>query len=283
VIVFDDVSTLVQAQRDAAWAEVARRMAHEIKNPLTPIQLSAERVRHKYLAQLPEEERGPLERGTRTIIEQVEALKSLVNAFADYGRAARMEPRPVELNDLIRDVVELYRAERGVKSEDVIPLRAADDQDAAPVALRLELDPTLPTISADAGRLRQLLHNLLLNARDALKGVAKPGVRLRTRTHAEGVELAIEDNGPGFPEALMRRLFEPYVTSKEKGTGLGLAIVKRIVEEHGGSIEAMNLKSGGAGVVMRLPLVANTTGVDNGAAPRGTSAGTLPRREGERS
>ncbi len=258
VIVFDDATALIQAQRDAAWAEVARRMAHEIKNPLTPIQLSAERIRHKYLAQLPEKERATLDRATRTIIEQVEALKSLVNAFADYGRASRMEPRPVELNDLIRDVVELYRAERGVRTGDTLALRAADNSASATVMLRLELDPQLPAISADPGRLRQVLHNLLLNARDALAESAQPTIRLRTCLRGEGVELSVKDNGPGFPEAFMRRLFEPYVTSKEKGTGLGLAIVKRIVEEHGGTIEAMNLKDGGATVTLHLPLVAST-------------------------
>jgi nitrogen fixation/metabolism regulation signal transduction histidine kinase len=278
VVVFDDVSALVQAQRDAAWADVARRMAHEIKNPLTPIQLSAERVRHKYLAQLPEEDRATLDRGTRTIIEQVEALKSLVNAFADYGRASHMEPRAVDLNDLVRDVVELYRAERGVKSADLIPLRAADSQHAGTVTLKLELDPSLPSITADPGRLRQLLHNLLLNARDALGETPTPVVRLRTRVRADGIELAIEDNGPGFPEAMMQRLFEPYVTSKEKGTGLGLAIVKRIIEEHGGHIEAANLPGGGASVILRLPLVAHPPAVEN--EPARALPGLARRGEG---
>jgi nitrogen fixation/metabolism regulation signal transduction histidine kinase len=274
VIVFDDATALIQAQRDAAWAEVARRMAHEIKNPLTPIQLSAERVRHKYLNQLPEEERATLDRATRTIIEQVEALKTLVNAFADYGRASRMEPRAVELNDLIRDVVEMYRAERGVKGGEMVPLRATSDQQS-PVNLKLELDPNLPSIHADPGRLRQVLHNLLLNARDALADTARPTIHLHTHRRADGVELAIEDNGPGFPEGMMRRLFEPYVTSKEKGTGLGLAIVKRIVEEHGGSIEAKNLKDGGATVTLRLPLIA--------AAPLGEHDAARAQRLGERS
>jgi nitrogen fixation/metabolism regulation signal transduction histidine kinase len=262
VVVFDDVTTLIQAQRDAAWAEVARRMAHEIKNPLTPIQLSAERVRHKFLAQLPEDDRATLDRATRTIIEQVEALKSLVNAFASYGRVSRLDPRPVELNDLVRDVVELYRVERGVKSDDVVPLRPIRDQQP-PVTLRLDLDGALPPIAADAGRLRQVLHNLLLNARDALAETPTPVIRVSTQLRRDSVELAVEDNGPGFPESLMRRLFEPYATSKEKGTGLGLAIVKRIVEEHGGSIEAINLKGGGATVVLRLPLVATVPAVEN--------------------
>jgi signal transduction histidine kinase len=131
------------------------------------------------------------------------------------------------------------------------------------VTLKLELDPTLPPITADPGRLRQLLHNLLLNARDALGETPTPAIRLRTRKREDGIELAIEDNGPGFPEAMMQRLFEPYVTSKEKGTGLGLAIVKRIVEEHGGSIEAANLPGSGATVILYLPLVANPPAVEN--------------------
>ncbi|MEK7697772.1 MAG: ATP-binding protein, partial [Pseudomonadota bacterium] len=270
VVVFDDATALIQAQRDAAWGEVARRMAHEIKNPLTPIQLSAERIRHKYLKKLPDEERETLDRATRTIVEQVESLKSLVNAFSDYARAGGMRSGPVKLNDLIRDVVELYRSETNVeevsarakKSKsggDVVPLRRTSPKGAGKaVTLRLELESRLPAISADAGRLRQVLHNLLLNARDALAGRARPLVRLRTRTLAEKgasfVELRVEDNGPGFPEAMLGRLFEPYVTSKEKGTGLGLAVVKRIVEEHGGGIAAENLVEGGACVTIRLPV-----------------------------
>ncbi len=270
VVMFDDATALIQAQRDAAWGEVARRMAHEIKNPLTPIQLSAERIRHKYLKRLPEEDRETLDRGTRTIVEQVESLKSLVNAFSDYARAAGMRSGPVKLNDLIRDVVELYKSEatvedttaRARKSKsggEVVPLRgAAAKSGTRAVTLRLELEPRLPAISADAGRLRQVLHNLLLNARDALAGRPRPLVRLRTQAVSEKdmsfVELRVEDNGPGFPEQMLGRLFEPYVTSKEKGTGLGLAVVKRIVEEHGGTIMAENLAGGGAGVTIRLPV-----------------------------
>lgn len=269
VVVFDDASALIQAQRDAAWGEVARRMAHEIKNPLTPIQLSAERIRHKYLKKLPDEERETLDRGTRTIVEQVESLKSLVNAFSDYARASGIRSGPVKLNDLIRDVVELYKSEvtveevsaRAKKSRgaEVVPLRRASAKNTGKtMTLRLDLESRLPAISADAGRLRQVLHNLLLNARDALAGRARPLVRLYTRTLVEKgasfVELRIEDNGPGFPETMLGRLFEPYVTSKEKGTGLGLAVVKRIVEEHGGSIAAENLVEGGARVTIHLPV-----------------------------
>ena len=259
VVVFDDVTALIQAERAAAWGEVARRMAHEIKNPLTPIQLSAERIRHKYLRVLPEEERQTLDRATHTIVEQVESLKSIVNAFADYARPTQIHAKPIDLNDLIRDVIEMYRAERGPTGADTIPLRGGDaGEPASNVTLRLELAQTLPPIVADPGRLRQVLHNLLLNARDALTQQAKPVIRIGTRLvsdeHQRCVELSMRDNGPGFPADLMERLFEPYVTSKTKGTGLGLAIVKRIVEEHSGNIVVENLQSGGAAILIRLPV-----------------------------
>jgi nitrogen fixation/metabolism regulation signal transduction histidine kinase len=263
VVVFDDVTALIQAQRDAAWAEVARRMAHEIKNPLTPIQLSAERIRHKYLRQLPEEERVTLDRSTRTIVEQVEALKSMVNAFSDYARGAQMRTQLVDLNQLVRDVAELYKNEPGFGGErgtgkqgaEIIPLHAAAA--ARAVTLELDLAADLPTIQADPGRLRQVLHNLIINARDALGGHAHPAVRVATRAVDDAgqrfVELRVQDNGPGIPEQFLPRLFEPYVTTKERGTGLGLAIVKRIVEEHAGQIQAFNAAEGGACVVIRLP------------------------------
>jgi nitrogen fixation/metabolism regulation signal transduction histidine kinase len=278
VVVFDDITALIQAQRHAAWAEVARRMAHEIKNPLTPIQLSAERIRHKYLAKLPDDERPTLERATHTIIEQVEALKHMVNAFSDYARPSTIPPQPVALNELVRDVIELYVAGGVAPSTlahaEVIALRGSDSEGAAgrAISARLSLDPGLPRVGADAGRLRQVLHNLILNARDALGSATRPVIRLATGVVEEGgrrmAELRIEDNGPGFPPELLPRLFEPYVTTKEKGTGLGLAIVKRIVEEHGGSIHADNLKEGGARVRLRLPLAAEPAAVEPAAAPR---------------
>jgi len=279
VVVFDDVTNLIQAQRAAAWGEVARRMAHEIKNPLTPIQLSAERIRHKYLRVLPEGERATLDRATHTIVEQVESLKGLVNAFADYARPTQVRTRAIDLNVLIRDVVELYRAERGPAGADTVVLRGADGKErSANIRLKLELDQQLPAFLADAGRLRQVLHNLLINARDALTTQPKPAVRLVTRhvvEHGQSfVELGMVDNGPGFPAELMDRLFEPYVTSKTKGTGLGLAIVRRIVEEHGGSIAAENLATGGASISIRLPV--NQASREADEMPRETV--TVPRR-----
>ncbi|MBI3547144.1 MAG: HAMP domain-containing protein [Gammaproteobacteria bacterium] len=278
VVVFDDITTMIQAQRDAAWSEVARRMAHEIKNPLTPIQLSAERIQHKYLRQVPEEERAALERATRTIIEQVESLKAMVNDFSEYARSAQMLSRPVDLNDLIRDVVELYKNEREFASG-VVSLHSAKsnkNKTAPTVATKLDLDGHLPIISADPGRLRQVLHNLLINARDALASTPKPLIRISTRTATENihrfVELKVQDNGPGFPASLLERLYDPYVSSKEKGTGLGLAIVKRIIEEHGGTIVAENLKDGGANITIRLPIGVVATSTQSNAAAKPAQA-----------
>jgi nitrogen fixation/metabolism regulation signal transduction histidine kinase len=234
------VTALIQAQRDAAWGEVARRLAHEIKNPLTPIQLSAERIRHKYLVKLPESERETLDRATRTISEQVESMKSMVNAFSNYAQQKQMQPEPLDLNQLVRDVVELHK-----------------DKDS-PIRMKLALDDTLPELLADRGRLRQVLNNLLANARDALRDSEKPVLQIETHVIHEGelgyAELVVQDNGSGFPLDLLDRVFEPYVTSKEKGNGLGLAIVKRIVEEHGGTLWAENSAAGGARVTIRLPL-----------------------------
>lgn len=241
VVVFDDVSALIQAQRDAAWAEVARRLAHEIKNPLTPIQLATERIRFKCMERLPDAERELLDRSTRTIIAQVDAMKSMVNEFADYARPALAQLEPVNLNALIRDVVELYKGKHET------------------IATHLQLAPDLPTFSAEPKRLRQVLHNLLLNATDALVGRPEPAVTISTRRVTSGprdcIELEVCDNGPGFARNVIDHLFEPYVTSKEKGTGLGLAIVKKIVDEHGGMAAAANGATGGACVTLRLPLV----------------------------
>ena len=242
VVVFDDVTALIQAQRDAAWGEVARRLAHEIKNPLTPIQLSAERIRHKCMDQLPVAERNTLDSATRTIVQQVEALKAMVNAFSDYARPAPMQAQSVDLNLLIRDVVELYKGRHN------------------PVRMQLDLADDAPMLSADAGRLRQVMHNLVLNAAAALTMTEQPTLYIDTRRVQEQgrvfIELKVRDNGPGFAQAVMERLFEPYVSTKEKGTGIGLAIVKKIVEEHGGQLWAENLAAGGAGITIRLPVSA---------------------------
>jgi nitrogen fixation/metabolism regulation signal transduction histidine kinase len=240
VIVFDDVTTLIQAERDAAWGEVARRLAHEIKNPLTPIQLSAERIRYKCMPALANTERETLDRATRTIIQQVDALKSMVNDFSEYAKPVAIQLESVNLNLLVRDVVELHKGKHEA------------------TAVELELDDEVPPVMADPRRLGQILHNLLLNAGDALAGHEHPVISIRTRVvnmvDRRYAELRVCDNGPGFAGTVMGRLFEPYVTSKEKGTGLGLAIVKKIVEEHGGVLWAENREHGGACLTVRLPV-----------------------------
>lgn len=244
VIVFDDITALLQAQRDAAWGEVARRLAHEIKNPLTPIQLSAERIRRKLLGSMDEAQAQVLDRATHTIVQQVEAMKEMVNAFSEYARAPEMDLSRFDLNQLITEIVELYRAPG--------PQRRP----------QLKLDPALKEIEADRGRLRQIIHNLLSNAIEALEGSANPAIRVATRLVQKAgtsvAEIIVEDNGPGFRTDVIGQVFDPYVTTKPKGTGLGLAIVKKIVEEHGGRIEADNVRSGGARVRIELPLAATS-------------------------
>ena len=244
VIVFDDITYLVQAERDAAWAEVARRLAHEIKNPLTPIQLSAERIRHKYLKDMTQDEGRILDRGTHTIIQQVHAMKDMVDAFNEYARPTRLRLAPVILNEFLTEVLYLYR------------------EYPAGVEIILDLDSRNPTIEADTGRLRQLLHNLVKNAIEAIQDGQGSTLRISTRcfhetnteTNTDYVELGFKDDGPGFPAEDIGDIFEPYVTTKLKGTGLGLAIVKKIVEEHGGVIRLESPPEGGANIIIRFPI-----------------------------
>lgn len=264
VIVFDDITMLLRAQRDAAWGEVARRLAHEIKNPLTPIQLSAERMRRRFLGQMGEKDAEVLDRATHTIVQQVEAMKQMVNAFSEYARAPAMELASFDLNQLVAEVADLYRA-----------------QDAH-VQVRLFLDEHLGLVEADRGRVRQILNNLLTNAFEALEGQQDAVVVLETRRTAMAghpvLDLVVSDNGPGFQREIIGQVFDPYVTSKPKGTGLGLAIVKKIVEEHGGRIEAENARGGGARVRILLPL--DDAARETLASPGGRDARrTEPRRE----
>lgn len=250
VVVFDDVTALVQAQRDAAWGEVARRLAHEIKNPLTPIQLSAERLRQKYLDRLPTDEARALDRYTHTIVQQVKTMKEMVNAFSDYARPPPLKLSAMRLNALVSEVFDLYQHGR------------------EGLHLDLKLGEDLPVVEADSGRMRQLLHNLLKNAQEATAEVEKAQIEVETRCiddqSGRFVELRICDNGPGFPSDIAAHAFEPYVTNKHKGTGLGLAIVKKIVEEHGGMINVESADGGGACVIVRLPAA---IGIETSDAP----------------
>jgi two-component system, NtrC family, nitrogen regulation sensor histidine kinase NtrY len=240
VIVFDDISALLQAQRDAAWGEVARRLAHEIKNPLTPIQLSAERMRRRYLEQMKGEDAQILDRATYTIVQQVEAMKAMVNAFSEYARAPDMKVTRFPFNALVTEVADLHRVQE------------------SGVQIDVELDPNISQVEADRGRVRQILNNLIVNGVEAVENAAGGRVFVATRLEnvgaAEYATITVSDNGPGFAREVLGRAFDPYVTSKPKGTGLGLAIVKKIVEEHGGRVEADNRPEGGARVRVSLPV-----------------------------
>jgi len=234
VVVFDDITHLAEAQRAAAWGEVARRLAHEIRNPLTPIQLSAERLQLKLEGKLGGGEADVLSRSTRTIVNQVLALKNMVDAFSQYARSPEGALRELDINALAQEVLVLYEASLGG-------------------AIRLELMPALPPVLGDAGQLRQVMHNLLQNAQDALVGTPQPQVVVASTLVERAVQLTFTDNGCGFPEGLMERAFEPYVTTKPKGTGLGLVIVKKIVEEHGGTVTIANVAPRGARITVQLP------------------------------
>ena len=240
VMVFDDITALLQAQRDAAWGEVARRLAHEIKNPLTPIQLSAERLRRKYLKTMDKDEAQVLDRATHTIVQQVEAMKEMVNAFSDYARAPDMDISHFDLDKLAHEVIDLYRAQE------------------SDVEIVLTSDPTMAMFEADMGRVRQILHNLIRNAVEALEN--SQGGRIDVQVggaEIDGVQMIqikVEDNGPGFKTGSVSQVFDPYVTTKPKGTGLGLAIVKKLVEEHVGTIRASNRTDGGAMISIRMPI-----------------------------
>ena len=228
LLVFDDISEIVSAQRVQAWGEVARRLAHEIKNPLTPIQLSAERLEMKLTGKIPSIEQTLLTKSVKTIVDQVDAMKRLVNEFRDYARLPAAELKAIDLNALVSEVLQLYVSE------------------TSQVPVQLELDARCPRMMGDAQQLRQVLHNLLQNAQDATETAGRIGdeyavtVRTQWLEAAGRVRLSVIDCGTGFPEHILKRAFEPYVTTKTKGTGLGLAVVKKIADEHGTRVDITN-------------------------------------------
>ncbi|WP_417033963.1 ATP-binding protein [Comamonas kerstersii] len=235
LIVFDDISEIVSAQRSKAWAEVARRVAHEIKNPLTPIQLSAERLSIKLADKLEPPEQALLNRSVKTIVDQVAAMLRLVNEFRDYARLPAAELQPLDLNALVMELMQLYGEEN------------------AQVPVRAKLDPSAPRIAGDAQQLRQVIHNLVQNAQDATLqqaeslGVTPPAVEITIQwvESSKRVRLTVSDSGTGFAAHILQRAFEPYVTTKVRGTGLGLAVVKKIADEHGARIDLANRMDNG--------------------------------------
>ena len=240
VVIFDDVTQLIAAQRATAWGEVARRLAHEIKNPLTPIQLSAERLQAKLADRLAPEHRETLVRATETIVSQVGAMQAMVDDFGEYARMPAPSLAALDLNALVGEVLALY--------------------EHSPATLATRLDPRLPPVRGDGTQLRQVIHNLLQNAEDALADRPDPRIEVRTEHTGGLIRLSVTDNGGGFAESIMKRAFEPYVTTKPKGTGLGLAIVKKIIDEHHGTVSIENRTGGsgrsGAAVTIALPLAA---------------------------
>ena len=238
VVVFDDITDLIQAQKNAAWSEVARRLAHEIKNPLTPIQLSAERLQHKLSCKLEEDDAQMLNRSTRTIVQQVEAMKRMVDDFSEYARPVRNHIENLDLLALVKEIIVLYSAEPNV-------------------AFQLQSEDKTFLIKADAVNIRQVLHNMFKNALEAMSGKGEITVKIQgiSKNNAAVVQLAIYDTGCGIDIKQAKNIFEPYVTSKQKGTGLGLAIVKKVIEEHGGTIQLDSQYTGGAGFLIQFPLV----------------------------
>jgi len=241
----DEISTLVssfmQAQQEAAWSDVARRMAHEINNPLTPIQLSAERIRNRYLSKLGKEDQDFLSTSTGTIIHQVEVLRDMVNAFGEFAKDPRLEFERFDFNQLLKETVDLFEEEKKANY------------------FQTTLDDRITFIEGDIKRVRQILNNVFKNAIEATKDLPRPNIRitskLLTRDRKGYFELAIIDNGHGFDPTFLQDAFQPYVTSKPKGTGLGLAIVKKLVQEHLGFVSAENNPDKGARVKILMPIM----------------------------
>ncbi len=235
VLMIDDITMMIQAQRDAAWSEVARRLAHEIKNPLTPIQLSAERIKHKLGSKLNKEDTDILDKAVSTIVNQVDAMKTMVNEFSEYARSPKLNLELTDINETIKEISHLFE-NSGIK-------------------ITTTLLKGLPKIKVDVNMMRQVLINLIQNAQDAMiNNTKKPSIKINTNKYKNYLILSIEDNGPGFSADILKKAFEPYVTTKSHGTGIGLAIVKKIIEEHEGTIVVENIKNGGANINIQLPI-----------------------------
>lgn len=238
VLMIDDITMMIQAQRDAAWSEVARRLAHEIKNPLTPIQLSAERIKHKLGSKLNKVDTEILDKAVLTIVNQVDAMKTMVNEFSEYARAPKLNLELTDINKLIKEITHLFE-NSGIK-------------------ITTKLSKTMPEIKIDINMMRQVLINLIQNAQDAMaKNIKQSTIQISTNKLKNDLFLSIQDNGPGFSVDILKKAFEPYVTTKSHGTGLGLAIVKKIIEEHDGVITIENKKGSGANINIQLPFKVN--------------------------
>ena len=242
VAVFDDVTDLIQAQKNAAWGEVARRLAHEIKNPLTPIQLSAERLQHKLAGKLDIMDASMLQRSTATIVQQVEAMKEMVDDFSEYAKPSKKQTVAINLATLIQEVLALYVLKSGVK-------------------FKARYESGALIINGDPVSIRQVLHNLIKNALEAIdsNGEIEIGLHRVQKNSTDFIQLAFYDDGPGIKDEHLEKIFEPYVTTKAKGTGLGLAIVKKILEEHGGTIWVDTSRKTGAGFIIQLPAYSPST------------------------
>ncbi len=239
VIVFDDITALIQGQRDAAWSEMARRLAHEIKNPLTPIQLAAERIRHKYINTMPKKDAETLDRLTNTIVQQVETMKTMVNSFSDYARAPAIELSFCDLNQLLQEAADLYQ------------------NNNKQVQITMNMAEALPQINVDSTRMRQVLNNIISNALEASenKSTIEIDSKLVNDKNVDYLQIRVRDYGKGIADNIQQQIFDPYITTKQKGTGLGLAIVKKIIEEHAGIVWLNNNPDdGGACATIRLPL-----------------------------
>jgi len=236
VVVFDDVTDLIQAQKNAAWGEVARRLAHEIKNPLTPIQLSAERLQHKLADKLDPASADILQRSTKTIVQQVEAMKEMVDDFSEYAKPSKKQAVNIDLPVLVQEVLALYTLRSGVK-------------------FKTDYEPGPLMINGDPVSIRQVLHNLIKNALEAIEAKGQIEINLHRvqKNDTDFIEIALYDDGPGIKDEQIEKIFEPYVTTKAKGTGLGLAIVKKIIEEHGGAIWVDTRRTIGVGFIIQLP------------------------------